>query len=192
MEDLSLHILDVVENSTRAGADEIEISLLEDTGKDLLEIVIRDNGRGMEPEMLERATDPFVTSRTTRRVGLGMPMLAQAAREAGGEFKVMSEPGKGTEVRATFQASHIDRKPLGDISSTLITLIAGNPHVDFIFASHLNGEETLVDTRVIRAELNGAATMNHPAVLKFIRALFSKDRQDAEGAHNAGQDEKNA
>jgi histidine kinase/DNA gyrase B/HSP90-like ATPase len=191
MEDLSLHILDIVENSTSAEADRIEISISRDADRDLLEIVIRDNGLGMDREMLERATDPFVTTRTTRSVGLGMPMLAQAAREAGGTFKVTSEPGKGTEVRATFQASHIDLKPIGDMTSTMVSLIAGNPDVDFIYASDLDGEETVLDTAMIRAELNGSATMNHPAVLKFIRELLTGDGRDTQGANNAAQGGKN-
>ncbi len=174
MEDLSLHILDIVENATNAGATLVEIYVKEDTRHNSLEIVIRDNGRGMEPEVLENVRDPFVTTRTTRRVGLGLPMLEQATREAGGHLGVRSERGKGTEVRAVFQANHIDRKPMGDMGSTMVSLIAGYPEVDFLYEADFDGEKTTLDTRTIKAEIHGVTTINDPAVLKLIRNLFEK------------------
>jgi len=174
MEDLSLHILDIVENSTKAGASLVEINIKGNTDKDLLQIIIKDNGQGMDPEMVKRVTDPFVTSRTTRRVGMGLPMLEQAAQEAGGNLKVTSEKGIGTEVRVTFQASHIDRKPFGDMGSTMISLILGNPDVDFIYESDFDGEKTFVDTRAIRAELGGVTSTSDPAVLKLLGDVFEE------------------
>ncbi len=172
MEDLSLHILDIVENSTMAGATLIMIHILEDQEKDLLQITIEDNGRGMDPAMLARVRDPFVTTRTTRSVGLGLSLLEQAARETGGEMTIASHTGRGTTVKATFQANHIDRKPLGDIGSTLIALIAGNPDVDFVYKGDLNNERIELDTRELRTELGVDVSMNDPAVLKFLRGLF--------------------
>jgi hypothetical protein len=174
MEDLSLHILDIVENSTKAGASLVQIKIKEDTNKDLLQIVIRDNGRGMDPEMAAKATDPFTTTRTTRRVGLGLSMLEQASREAGGDLTVTSDKGIGTEIRATFQASHIDRKPFGDIGSSMISLIIGNPDVDFVYESDFDGEKSSVDTRAIKAELEGATSISDPAVLNLIRGVFEE------------------
>lgn len=174
MEDLSLHILDIVENSTKAGADLVEINIKGDTDKDLLQIMIRDNGRGMDPEMVKRVTDPFVTSRTTRRVGMGLSMLEQAAQEAGGDLTVTSGAGMGTEIRATFQASHIDRKPFGDIGSSMISLIVGNPEVDFIYESDFDGEKSYVDTRAVKAELDGTTSISDPAVLKLLRGVFEE------------------
>jgi len=174
MEDLSLHILDIVENSTKAGANLVEINIEEDTDKDLLQIIIRDNGRGMDPEMVERVTDPFITTRTTRRVGLGLSMLEQAAQEAGGDLTVTSEQGRGTEIRATFQTSHIDRKPFGDMGSSMISLIMGNPGVDFIYKSDFDGEKTTIDTRAIKAELDGTTAISDPAVLKLLRGVFEE------------------
>ena len=176
MQDLSLHILDIVENATKADATLIEIDILEDINKDLLQITIRDNGRGMDAEMLKGATDPFVTTRTTRRVGLGLPLLEQAAKETGGNLLITSEPGKGTRVVATFQQSHIDRRPVGDMGATLTTLIMGNPDLDFIYFSNLDGEEIEVDTRSIRGELNGSVSINDPAVIRLIKNLFRKRR----------------
>ena len=176
MEDLSLHILDIVENATAAEASLIFIGVVEDLGKDLLRITVKDNGRGMDPDMLEKVRDPFITTRTTRKVGLGLSLLEQSAQECGGELVIHSKPGEGTEVTATFQRSHIDRKPMGDMGATLVALIAGNPHVDFLYTSDLEGEEVELDTRVIRAELDGLMSMNDPAVLKMIQELFKKEQ----------------
>jgi hypothetical protein len=174
MEDLSLHILDIAENSTKAGANLVRIYIKEDTNKDLLQIIIRDNGRGMDPEMVKRATDPFTTTRTTRRVGLGLSMLEHAAQEAGGDLTVKSGEGIGTEIRATFQTSHIDRKPFGDMGSSMISLIVGNPDVDFIYESDFDGEKSSVDTRAIKAELDGTTSISDPAVLKLLRGVFEE------------------
>jgi hypothetical protein len=176
MEDLSLHILDIAENATAAGADLVEIIIAQDTQRDRFQIVIRDNGRGMDSEMLEKAGDPFFTTRTTRRVGLGLSLLKQATREAGGDFFITSTPGQGTEVRATFQATHIDRKPLGDMGSTLVSLILGNPDVDFVYASNLDGEETTLDTRMIKAELDDTIAITDPAVLNLIKNICKGDQ----------------
>jgi len=133
MEDLSLHILDIVENSISASANRIEILIAEDTHRDLLCLEIKDNGKGMDAEARVRALDPFFTTRTTRRVGLGLPLLAQAARESGGKLEITSEPGRGTTIKAVFQLSHPDRKPLGDIAETLRTILSGRPELDLQF-----------------------------------------------------------
>ncbi len=133
MEDLSLHILDIVENSIRAGAKKIEIRIIVDKKKDLLDIKIIDDGEGMDRKMLKKVLDPFYTTKNTGRIGLGLPLLAQSAEESGGSIKIKSKPGNGTKVRATFGYSHIDRRPLGDISKSLKVLIAANPDIDFIY-----------------------------------------------------------
>ncbi len=151
MEDLSLHILDIVENSIRAKASRIEIKVVEDIRKDLLTIEINDNGQGIDEETVKKVLDPFFTTRVTRKVGLGLPLLSQAARESGGDVEIESKVGRGTRIKATFGYSHIDRKPLGNMETTLTTLIAGNPEVDFIY-EHKNDElEYRLDTKEIRA-----------------------------------------
>jgi len=177
MQDLSLHILDVVENGIQAGATLIEIDILVDTDSDLLQITIKDNGKGMDADMLGRVTDPFVTTRTTRRVGMGLSLLKQAARETGGDLRISSEPGKGTTVVAAFQDSHIDRRPLGDMGATVTTLIMGNPNLDFIYTSNLREQEIEIDTRSIRNVLNGAMSLSDPAVIGLIRDLFRKKEE---------------
>ncbi len=151
MEDLSLHILDIVENSIRAKASRIEIKVIEDMAKDLLMIEIKDNGQGIDEETIKKILDPFFTTRTTRKVGLGLPLLSQSARESGGEVEIESKVGRGTKVKATFGYSHIDRKPLGNMETTLITLIAGNPKVDFRYEYKKDELEYRLDTREIRA-----------------------------------------
>lgn len=131
MQDLSLHILDVVENSLRAGAKRVEVRLVQhDDGR--LVLTIRDDGRGMDAAEQERALSPFYTSKGDKRFGLGLPLLAQAAQATGGKLTLESAPGKGTTVTVVFDADHIDMKPLGDLGRTLRVLQAANPRVEFV------------------------------------------------------------
>lgn len=153
MRELSLHILDIAENGVTAEADCIHIFVEEARSDDQLKIVIRDNGKGLPPEKRDKLTDPFVTTRTTRRVGLGLPLLAAAAQRCDGDLKVNSGPQKGTEVVATFRYSHIDRAPLGDMASTITTLIMGNPDIDFVYTHVIDGRDFNLDTREIKAEM---------------------------------------
>ncbi len=141
MEDLSLHILDIVENSIRALAKRITIKIYENIEKDWLTVQIEDNGQGMDKETVKKAVDPFFTTKTTRRVGLGLPLLEQAAEETGGKLQITSEVGKRTRIRATFRYNHPDRKPLGSIKETLLSLAAGHPEVDFVY-EHKRGKTT--------------------------------------------------
>ncbi|MHC4474669.1 MAG: ATP-binding protein [Planctomycetota bacterium] len=133
MEDISLHLLDVAENALAAGADRVAIRILEQLKENVMIIEIEDNGCGMDEQTAKQALDPFYTSKTEKRVGLGLPMFAQAAREAGGDLEIQSAPGASTVIRARFQLSHPDLKPLGDMAETLATLAAGHPQVQFVF-----------------------------------------------------------
>ncbi len=151
MEDLALHILDIARNSIDAGATEIEIVIEEDLAGNRLTIELRDNGRGMSPETLSRAADPFFTTRTTRRVGMGLPLLAQAARSAGGGLSLESQPGRGTSVRAVFEHGHIDRAPLGDLETTLMVLLAGHSEIDIRFRHRVDHAEYELDSADLRA-----------------------------------------
>lgn len=150
MEDLSLHMLDIVENSLRSGATWIRISVVEELEQDRLTLEIKDDGSGMDPAMCAQAADPFFTTKPGRRFGLGLALLAQAAREAEGEFHVSSSPGAGTTVRATFRWGHPDRRPVGDVAATLQTLVLANPHVDFLYEHRRGDQITRFDTREIR------------------------------------------
>jgi len=149
MEDLSLHILDVVENSIEAKASKIEIKIVEDKNNDLLAVEIKDNGRGMNKETINKVLDPFYTTRTTRKVGMGLSLLAQAARESNGNFEINSKVGEGTEVKAVFQYSHIDRKPIGDMKNTLITLMVSHPEINFVYEHQDEDGNYVLDSKEI-------------------------------------------
>jgi len=168
MLELSLHVLDIAENSTRAEAGRIFITLREESERDRLTLEIRDDGAGMTEEAVARALDPFFTTKKVRRVGLGLPMLAEAAGRTGGALVLESKPGVGTTVRVTFGLSHIDRQPLGDIAGTLVTLLAGHPETEFIYRHERDGRSFLLDTREIREEV-GDIPLNHPEILAWIR-----------------------
>lgn len=178
MEDLSLHILDLVENSIGAGAKRVEILIREDRQKDLLSVEIADDGCGMSQSVLRKARDPFFTTRKTRRVGLGLSLFEQAARAAGGELKIESQPGAGTTVAALFQHSHIDRKPLGNIGDTLLTLIVANPEVEFVYTHRRDGAEVSLRTGDIRARL-GPVPLSSPEGIAAVREGIEKVREQA-------------
>jgi anti-sigma regulatory factor (Ser/Thr protein kinase) len=177
MIELALHILDIAENSVRAGAKTVFIDITEDRMKDRLEIEIRDNGAGMDEATLEKAMDPFYTSKKVRRVGLGLPMLREAAIRAGGSFTIDSHVGVGTRVSVGFQLSHIDRQPLGDLAGAFMVLIAGNADVDFVCRHECGGRVFTLDTREIRSEM-GDIPMNHTEVLRFIRQHIMEGLKD--------------
>ncbi len=152
MRELSLHILDIAENAVAAGADTIDIRVAECPSADSLTITIRDNGRGMPPDKIRHIDDPFVTTRKTRRVGLGLSLLAAAAQRCEGDVAATVSPEEGTTVTAVFRHSHIDRAPLGDIAGTLATLIIGNPHIDFIYTHSVEEKSFILDTRRLKSE----------------------------------------
>lgn len=174
MEDLSLHILDIVENSVAAKADRIEIRILEDKKRDLLSVEVIDNGAGMDKNAVEKALDPFYTTKTVRRFGFGLPLLSEAAKAANGHLSIQSETGEGTKIKADFQNSHIDRKPLGDIGQTIITLIAGNPEIDLIYVHKKNNHLYRLDTRRIKKQLKDMP-LNSPYGIRMIREDLKKD-----------------
>lgn len=140
MEDLSLHLLDVAENALAAGANHVEIRIFEDRKEDILRIEIKDNGCGMNRQVARSAVDPFYTSKPKKRVGLGLPLFARAAKEAGGGMEIQTKPGKGTMIRATFRLSHPDLRPLGDVLETMATLACAHSEVQFVFEHRKEGD----------------------------------------------------
>lgn len=133
MKTISDHVLDIVQNSVAAKATLIEIVVTEDEPKDFYELDFKDNGCGMNEATLQQAANPFFTTRNTRRVGLGIPLLKHNATVANGKFEICSEEGKGTRVKAKFQLSHIDRPPVGDIWDSLYLIIVSNPEIRIIY-----------------------------------------------------------
>jgi anti-sigma regulatory factor (Ser/Thr protein kinase) len=177
MLELAQNILDIAENSIRAGAKVISISVSEDTVLDLLTIEINDDGCGMKEDEIKKALDPFYTTKTVRRVGLGLPLLTDAAKMSGGKLELKSEANKGTTVVATFCLNHIDRQPLGNITSTLISLIAANLNIDFIYNHRHNDRRFTLDTRLIRNEIEDVP-LNHPQIIKYIRGVIKEGIQE--------------
>ena len=180
MTEISLNILDVAENSIRAKADLIEIVIEVDNLADRLIVLITDNGCGMSPEQVEQVTDPFFTTRTTRKVGLGIPFFKMAALSANGDFEIVSKEGEGTRVRAEFRLKHIDRMPLGDISGTIYTLIHFNPDIDFCYVYRYDSREFVLDTRQMR-EILGDIALDTPEVSEYIREYLEENKRDVDG-----------
>ncbi len=174
MKELSLHILDIVQNSISAEANRIEIQIIENSKTDTLSINIIDNGRGMAPHVLAQVLDPYTTSRTTRKVGMGLPLLNDACKSTGGELTIESEPGKGTRVMATLGLSHIDRQPLGDIAGVVVMLIAANPTLRFIY-SHTKDENSFtLDTDEVKEVLEGVP-IETPEVGRMLREMVNSN-----------------
>lgn len=167
MRDFSLHIMDIIENGLNGGATLIGLTVVEERKNNWLRITITDNGRGIPEDMLKKVLDPFYTTRITRRVGLGLSLFREASKRCDGEFSIISEEGKGTQVDATFRLDHIDLPPMGDLASTMTTLIVGNQGVDFVYAHEVEGDTFQLDTRDIRKELDGVE-ISHPQVVKYI------------------------
>lgn len=162
-----------MENAISAHARRIEISLSLDADKDMLRIIIADDGVGMPTEMLAKVRDPFYTTKD-KRTGLGIPFLVQAAEQAGGKVTIQSTHGKGTRVMATFQWSHIDRPAVGSVADTLVTLIVGHPDIDFLYVER-KGERTFVfDTAEIKAELQDVP-INTPAAIEAIKRMLNEN-----------------
>lgn len=171
MKDLSLHILDIAHNSIRAKARNISLKIEEDLQKDHLSISITDDGHGMSPEQVNAITDPFFTTRTTRKVGLGIPLIKQRADECNGRFRIVSEPGKGTQLHLEFQLSHIDLPELGDIAGVVSGLCCSQSPIRFIFDYKRSDIEFHLDTEEVLEILDGLP-INTPEVEVFIREMI--------------------
>ncbi len=180
MTEISLNVLDVVQNSIRAHADFIQIRIEVNGEQDRLTVTISDNGCGMTAEQAARVSDPFYTTRTTRPVGLGVPFFKYAAESTGGEFRIVSEPGRGTEVTAVFVLSHIDRMPLGDMASTMHALITLNTKVDFLYTYTADEKSFTLDTRKFR-EILGDMPFDIPEVSAYIKEYLRENQTEADG-----------
>jgi len=168
LEDLSLHILDIVENAIAAKARQIDVLIREERDRDRLVVEITDDGIGMDEEVRGKATDPFFTTRTSRKVGLGLSLMAQAAQEAGGMLRIESELGKGTKVTVTFQYSHIDRKPLGNMIETMTTLLLGNPELDISYSHQKEGKTYLLSSHILKERFKDRSLAG-PEVIQWLK-----------------------
>lgn len=174
MKELSLHILDIAENSVRAGANLIEIQITEDTKKDEYTILIKDDGKGMDDTTIRVVEDPFYTTRTTRKVGMGISLLKAASLRCDGDFKITSQVGVGTSVCCMFKRSHIDRAPLGSIEDTIMALISKNENFDIIYTHKVNEEKFVFNTKEISKILDGVE-LDNPEVIIWIRDFVKEN-----------------
>ena len=174
MRDLSLHILDLAQNSIRADATLVQLKIICDENV-ILSIIIEDDGCGMDEALLKRVMSPFATTRTTRKVGLGIPMMAENCRLAGGDLKIESTVGKGTVLTATMNTASIDCLPLGDIAGTVVTLVSANPEKPefLLFCKTVKGE-TVFDTRQVREVLDGVP-LNEPEIVSWMDASIREE-----------------
>ncbi len=180
MRELSLHILDIAQNSITAGSSCIVIEIVEDSIQDLFSIEIIDNGKGMDEDFLKKVTDPFVTTRQTRKVGLGISLFKAAAEMCNGRFTIQSTIGKGTIVTAQFQRSHIDRVPLGNIAETMMTLIMANEHIDYIYKHTFNEKVFVFDTREVRKVLENVS-LGEFEVLTWVKSYIEEGLNELKG-----------
>ncbi len=177
MREISLHILDIAQNSIVAGASCVTIEIDENIQKDTLTVTIDDDGCGMSPEFLEKVIDPFTTKRTTRKVGLGIPLFKMAAENTDGSFEIRSEEGKGTTVTAVFGYSHIDRQPLGDMAETMLGMLATYENVNFLYRHRIGEKVFEVDTREIKNIL-GDVPLSTPDVYVWLSGFLREGEQD--------------
>ncbi len=173
MRELSLHILDIVQNSIAAEASRIEIEIQEDPAADRLWFEIRDDGCGMDEETLAKVTDPFFTTRTTRKVGLGIPLLKFMAMDCDGNVEIESVPKKGTRIKASMQRSHIDRPPLGNMADTMLTLITGSDSIDYVY-HHGIGDRSFDFSTAEMREILGETSFRDPEVTAWLRGFLNE------------------
>ena len=176
MRELSLNILDIAQNSIVAGASLTEILVEENTAEKTLLIGIYDNGKGMTEEQVRNVQDPFFTTRTTRKVGMGIPLFKMAAEQTGGSFSIKSQPGVGTRVEARFKTDSIDFTPLGDMSSTIATIVCMNEDKDFIYTRVVDDAEFKFSSADIKTVLDGVP-LSEPSVMSWVEGYISEQMQ---------------
>lgn len=173
MRDLALHILDIIQNSTAAGAAAIDTEIRADRDTGMLEITIGDDGRGMSEELLTKVTDPFSTTRTTRRVGLGIPLFKASAEQAGGSFRITSQTGTGTVVKSSYKIEHIDRPPLGDVAGVITDIAAAYPEVEIRLVLECGGNRFVFRSGEVRKTL-GEVPLAEFEVAQWLRGYIGE------------------
>lgn len=183
MKEISLNILDVVGNSVKAKAERIDILLTESVARNVLELTIIDDGCGMSPEFLAGVTDPFTTTRTTRKVGLGLPLLKMAALGCDGTFDITSKVGAGTTVRATFRLDHLDRMPLGNMAETMVTLISMCDSIRYVYTHTTDEGQFVFDCKEIADTLGNEIPLSTPEILAWISDYINENLENIKGGN---------
>ncbi|MDL2224762.1 ATP-binding protein [Eubacteriales bacterium OttesenSCG-928-M02] len=181
MKDISLHVMDIVQNSIAAGAKNIGILLAIDEMGNRMTLRITDDGKGMDAELVQRVISPFTTSRTTRKVGLGIPLFMESAQRTGGDFHIRSEVGVGTEVTATYVLNHIDRPPLGDMAGTVYMLIVTNVNLDFSYTVENGDRAYTLDTKEVKQVLDGVPLTDPDVGVWLKESLLEGDKETRGG-----------
>lgn len=181
MKELALHILDLAQNSITAGASLIEISVDENLTMDFLTITIKDDGCGMDAIQAEKVKDPFVTSRSSRKVGLGIPLMLAACERCEGSLSIESQKNVGTKLVATFKHNHIDRAPLGNMAETMVSLIIGAENINYVYVHIINQEKFCFDTREIRQALGEEVPLSEPDVLDWVKSYINEGLSNLRG-----------
>lgn len=174
MQEISMNIMDIVQNSIKAHATQVEIFIIENIVNNLFEFLVKDNGKGIEKNLIEKIKDPFFTSRSTRKIGLGVPFVNQMCQMCGGNLNIESEVGIGTTIDATMEYNNIDRPPLGDISSTIQAIIISNPYIDFIYKHIYNNKEFGLSTKDMK-EILGDIPFSNPEVSVWIKDYIEQN-----------------
>ncbi|MFQ6794099.1 ATP-binding protein [Thomasclavelia sp.] len=176
MQEIAMNILDIAYNSIRAKASLIKILILDSSKQNIIEIKIIDNGKGMDQKTIDRVCDPFYTTRTTRKVGLGIPMFKESIEATGGHFKISSTLNVGTEVVGCFVKDHIDRPPMGNIVDTLITLIQADEKIDYLFEYKTDDFNFILDTKEVK-EILGDVLINEPEIIIWLKDYIKEGLQ---------------
>lgn len=169
-----MHIMDIIQNSVRAEASLVELEITESQKLDLFSISIKDNGIGMSKQMLEKVTDPFFTTRTTRKVGLGLSLLKQNAEQTGGKVEINSKEGEGTSLKAIFSHSHLDRPSLGDIAGIMVLLVGANPKMDFLYKHITDKGKYVFDTKEVKEVLEGVS-VSDPEIMQYLKEMIKEN-----------------
>ena len=177
MKDLSLHVMDILQNSTRAGSSKIELDIIENTVENTFRIIFTDNGCGMDEEMVKRVVDPFFTTRTVRKVGLGLPLLKQNCEQTGGCLHIVSKQGKGTQVEAIFIHDHIDRPVLGDIAGAVVLTASAYPDIHFIYRHNKDGKTYEFDTEEVKEVLD-ELSIQMPEIIQYLREMIEENLKE--------------
>lgn len=173
MTDLSLHLLDIIQNSLTAGAACVEVGVKAEKKDDRLTLWVKDDGSGMTAETVRRVSDPFYTTRTTRKAGLGIPLFKASAEMAGGSFQIDSVPGTGTLVTATYEISNIDRKPLGSVADTMTMCIMGHPEIEFHLILENDDDSYVFRTEDVREQI-GEVPVNDPVIIGYLKEMIEE------------------
>lgn len=180
MRDLAMHILDLAQNSIEAEASRVEVHITEEIQADRLTIMVKDNGRGMGAEQIAAVRDPFVTSRTTRRVGLGIPLMEMTTQRCAGSLSIESNLGQGTVIISVLRLKHMDRPPMGDIENTIMGLIVANPEIEVFFSYRVDDDAFVLDSATIKSALDGLS-LSHPAVLQWLQGYIDEGLRNLRG-----------